>query len=131
MPDLNASWNVDFMAVADSQRPNPLYRQGVTLYGGASFGNAFFDWKNQHGWTDYSVGEIGPRVALTPDQYFRMFDDHRRNGAVYVAPYFMSIFPRRIITSKSELARMDITPENHALGSDAFYAAIVDTVRNR
>jgi len=128
MPELNASWNPDLMAVAGSQKPNALYQPGTTLYGGSTFGRAFFDWKAAEGWKRYAVPEFHPRVELSRDQIVRMFEDHRANGAVSISPYYLSIVPKRMEAIGNEISRTLISPENHALGSDAFYAGIVDTI---
>lgn len=128
MPQLNASWNPDLMAVAGSQKPNALYQPGTTLYGGPTFGRAFFDWKAAEGWKHYAIPEFHPRVALSPDQIVRMFEDHRANGAVSISPYYLSIVPKRLTPPGNEISRTLIAPENHALGSDAFYAGIVETI---
>jgi len=127
-PQLNASWNPDLMAVADSLKPNASYQPGATLYGGAAFGQAFFDWKEAQGWKRYGVGELHPRTALSPDDIARMFEDHRAHGAVYIAPYYFPLVPKRLMLGQSELSRERITPDNHALGSDTFYAGIVETM---
>ena len=49
LPELNPSWDADLMAVNLSQTPNASYHQGVTLYGGATWGQAFFDWEKADG----------------------------------------------------------------------------------
>jgi hypothetical protein len=128
-PELNSSWNPDLMAVEDSMKSNALYQPGVTLYGGAAFGQAFFDWKAAQGWKYYAVGELHPRSDLSPDQIARMFEDHRANGAVYISPYYFTITPKRIKVPGNEIGRTEIDPGNHDLWSDQFYAGIVATIR--
>ena len=131
MPELNSSWNKDLMAVDASQVPNPDYNQGTTLYGGAAWGQAFFDWKNAAGWKDYAVSEMHPRTELTQAQFEAMLDAHRVNGAVFVAPYYLTIVPWAIRKSQTGgLGTMAISPENHQIGSDGFYRAISDIMRN-
>jgi hypothetical protein len=131
-PQLNSSWDSDLMAVDASQVPNASYHQGTTLYGGAAFGQAFFDWKNALGWKEYAVAELHPRFNLPLAGFEKMFEDHRNAGARYVAPYFMSIKPARVRQPLTDgLNRVMITPENHQLGSDIFYEAIADTMQRR
>jgi hypothetical protein len=129
LPELNSSWDADLMAVNASQRPNADYNQGATLYGGAAWGKAFFDWKRAQGWDSYAVAEMHPRFALGLAALEAALDAHRRAGARYIAPYFMSIVPLRERKLQSgELVRMLIDPANHQLGSAAFYRAIADTM---
>jgi hypothetical protein len=132
LPELNSSWDMDLMAVNASQVPNQYYSQGATLYGGTVWGQAFFDWKNAQHWNTYAVSEMHPRFKLSLPRLESMFEAHRQNGARFIAPYFMTIVPWRIRQSQTgDLHGLTISPENHLLGSDAFYQAIVDTMRHR
>jgi hypothetical protein len=132
MPELNSIWNPDLLAVNASQVPNADYNQGATLYGGAAFGQAFFDWKQAHGWTRYAVSETHPRFARTRTELETMLEAHRQAGAVFVAPYFMTTVPQRVRDLQhSKLDDMTIEPKNDHFGSDRFYQAIADTMRNR
>ena len=131
MPELNSSWNADLMAVNASQAPNPDYIQGTTLYGGAAWGQAFFNWKKAHGWTSYAVSELNPRFPLTLDGFEHMLDMHHANGASFVAPYFISVTPSRLRRPFTDgLNRMTIDPSNDQLGSNTFYQALSDTMRH-
>ncbi len=132
LPQLNSSWDADLLAADASQLPNPAYRPGATLYGGATYGQSFFDWKNAEGWTDYGVSEMNPRFNFPVTEFEAMFEAHRRNGARFIAPYFMSITPDRVAPPAGfGLNEFKISPENHRLGSDLFYQAISDTMRHR
>ena len=131
LPELNSSWDADLEAVNASQVPNQAYGQGATLYGGAVWGQAFFDWKDRHGWDTYAVSEMHPRFALPVPALDAMLEAHRLHGARYVAPYFVSITPKRLtLPLTAGLNSFLISPENHQVGSDAFYSAIVDTMHN-
>lgn len=127
-PALYGSWNPDLLAADASKLPDALYNQGTTLYGGAAFGNAFLTMKRQLGWTRYSVNEMHPGVALTPAQYQAMFEMHRMNGAVYVAPYFVSIIPARL-PAVGTLAQFRIAPDNQLDGSDLYWQAIRNAMK--
>jgi hypothetical protein len=132
LPELNSSWNRDLLAVEQSQRPNPIYHQGATLYGGAAYGPAFFDWARAYGWTSYAVSELHPRFNRPVSDNDAMFEDHRAHGARFVAPYFMSITPPRVAPPLGVgLNAMVIDPTNHVLGSDTLYESIVDIMRHR
>ncbi len=58
-----------------------------------------------------------------------MIGRHRKNGAVFVAPYFLSIIPKRINVPPSDLYDYRIMPDNPRYGSDIFYKAISDLMR--
>lgn len=132
-PQLNATWNPDLMAVSASQAPDPLYLPGATLYGGAAFGQAFLRFKQQDGWGQYGVSELHPQFHLSRDRMEAMFEQHRVNGARFVAPYFISILPDRVKPADNDLIRLKISPNNpHAeLGSSALYAAMVDIMHTK
>lgn len=121
-PTLYGGWNRDLLASDASQLPNEAYQPGTTLYGGAAFGDAFLDMKQELGWTRYAVGEMHPIVALTPEQYFAMFEMHRTSGAVYVAPYYMSTL--RSESLSGTLSDFLISPVNQRNASDRYYRAI-------
>jgi hypothetical protein len=69
------------------------------------------------------VGEMHPLVALTPAQYLAMFEQHRTNGAVLVAPFYMSVFPQSR-NPTSNLGQYLIAPYYPDFASDLYYAAI-------
>ena len=122
-PSLDGSWNGDLLAADASKMPDALYNPGTTLYGGAAFGAAFLEMKQQLGWTRYSVSEMHPQVPLAADQYLQMFDMHRLNGAVFVAPYYISMVPARL-SGSSGLDKFRIAPDNPLGGSDLYWKSI-------
>jgi hypothetical protein len=128
---LSSSWNEDLFAVQASQLPDRAYLQGTTLYGGATFGDAFFDWERAQGWGPYAVNEMHPIFGLSVEAMQAMLERHRLAGARFVAPYFMSVKPARIFVPPNELLRRVISPQNHEEGSDHFYAAIVAALRSK
>lgn len=125
-PTLYGGWNRDLLASDASQMPNEAYHPGTTLYGGTAFGDAFLAMKRQLGWTTYAVGEMHPIIALTPAQYFAMFELHRTNGAVYVAPYYMSTL--RSESLSGTLSDFLISPVNLRNASDQYYRAMQDVM---
>ena len=120
-PSLYGGWNRDLLAADASQQQSAAYNQGTTLYGGTAFGDAFLTMKQRLGWEKYSVSEMHPMVPLTSSQYLSMFEMHRTNGAVFVAPYYMSILGK---TSSGGLFDFLISPENKVFASDRYYRAI-------
>lgn len=122
-PNLNGSWNGDLLAVGLSQMLDRKYNNGATLYGGAAFGSAFLDMTRKLGWLRYSVSEMHPMVAMSNKEYLAMFEMHRKNGAVFVSPYYISIMPERLNTS-NDLSSFRIDPSNKTYASDSFWQAI-------
>lgn len=123
-PHLVGSWNGDLLAAESSKRLSSFYNQGTTLYGGAAFGNAFGAMKRNLGWDRYAVSEMHPIVKLDACEYVAMFEMHRRNGAVYVAPYFIDLTPERLIFPGNEHERFRIAPENRRAGSNGYWEGI-------
>jgi hypothetical protein len=120
VPSLYGSWNGELLAVDASLQLNRASNPGVTLYGGSAFGEAFLTMKRQLGWAQYSVGEMHPMVPLTPAEYLAMFELHRTNGAVFVAPYYMSTYT----APTAGLSGFLIDPDNSTYGSNLYYRAI-------
>jgi hypothetical protein len=128
-PSLVGSWNGDLLAADLSKKPSELYSQGTTLYGGAAFGPAFIAMKTALGWDRYAVSEMHPMVPLSSEQYLAMFEMHRTNGAVFVAPYHMNISPARLAGTEDEHNRFRLGPDNSRQGSDGYWQAIKDVMR--
>jgi hypothetical protein len=122
-PSLYGGWNADLLAAETSKELNDAYTQGTTLYGGTAFGEAFLVMKRRLHWTRYSVSEMHPLVALTPPQYLAMFEMHRNNGAVFVAPYYMATIPPTG-NPALDLSRFLIAPDNPTYASNLYYQAI-------
>lgn len=123
-PQLVSGWDADLLAVGGSMRASSHYYPGATLYGGSSFGKAFFDLKHRFGWKTYSVPEMHPLVAMTETDLKAMLEAHRRQGARFVSPYFISLFPWDDAKPRTGLDRLEISPGNPAYGSDAFYTTL-------
>lgn len=126
-PKLYPDYNPEKIAVEASLKANPLYQPGVTAYGGATFGEAFFREKKAYGWRRYGIGEFHPLFKLTPGQYQAMFARHHDAGAAYIAPYYLS---NKIQLGHSALLKRLIAPDNPQQGSSDFYAAIGALMRN-
>ena len=121
-PTLYGSWNSDVLAVEASQHLSPSYTPGTTLYGGAAIGGAFLSMKQRLSWTRYAVNEMHTIVPLSAEAYAQMFDLHRNNGAVFVAPYYMQV-PNRL-PSGGDLNRFLIAPSNPRYGSNLYFNAL-------
>jgi Beta-galactosidase len=127
-PNLYGSWNGDLLATDASMQPDALYSPGATLYGGTAFGSAFLAMKAGLGWQRYSVSEMHPMIRLDGGQYRAMFEMHRANGAVFVAPYYMSMLPSRIPPG-GDLVRFRIAADNPRYGSDLYRQSMIDLMK--
>jgi hypothetical protein len=123
-PSLTGSWNADLLAIEDSAKPNKLYNPGTTLYGGAAFGHAFLRMKKRLGWDHYGVSEMHPITLMSSKAYQAMFEMHRKNGAMFVAPYYAVITPNADLGGEG-LGGFLLSDRNPKAGSAAFYRAIV------
>ncbi len=128
-PSLIGSWNGDLLGADASKLPSDYYNPGTTLYGGTAFGPAFITMKKSFGWNRYSVSEMHPIVKLTREEYLSMFEMHRTNGAVFVAPYFMYIGPTGLLSKTNEHERFRIAADNPRCGSDAYWQAIQEIMK--
>jgi hypothetical protein len=127
-PNLYGAWHGDLVRADAMQQGSAPYGQGVTLYGGTAFGPAIDRMIDRLGWTRYGVSELHPGVPLAPEQYRAMIDQHQRNGATFIAPFYMSVVPKRLLAG-SDLARYQLEPDNPRSGSALFWQAIVDAMQ--
>ncbi len=128
-PRLYTSWNPDLMAVDASLQPDSHYSLGVSLYGGAAFGQKFFQWLKQTPRATYGVTEMHPMIALPVKDLEAMLNEHRLAGARFLAPYYISILPAPMLRFGG-LSNYRIDPENPQYGSAEFYSALRDVMRN-
>jgi hypothetical protein len=128
VPGLYGNWNSDVLAVDASLRNSDSHLPGVSLYGGSAVGGAFTTLKRRLGWARYGVGELHPMMPLGTGGHAAMFELHRTGGAVYVAPYYMSMIPGDV-QGGAGLDRFLIAPGNRRYGSDQFYRAIGEVLR--
>ncbi|MHA6768578.1 beta-galactosidase [Sphingobium ummariense] len=127
-PNLYGSWNSDLIALDEMQRNPAGYTHGVTLYGGTAFGQSIDRMMQRLGWERYAVNELHTIVPLDQVGYQDMFEHHYRNGATFLAPYYMSIVPDRLL-SGSDLDKYLISPKNERCGSNLFWNAISNIMK--
>jgi hypothetical protein len=128
-PSLYGSWNAEVLAVDGSQQPSAAYNPGTTLYGGTAMGSVFLSFKKRLEWNRYAVNEMHPTMPLTDEAYKAMFEMHRDNGAVFVAPYYMNLKVRPF-PYDAALEKFLINPKNTRNGSDAYYRALCAVMAN-
>lgn len=127
-PNLYGTWNSDLIALDAMQRNPARYNHGITLYGGTAFGRPVDTMAQKLGWGRYAVNELHPIVPLDPDGYQDMLEHHYRNGAAFIAPYYMSIVPDRL-QSGSDLDKYLVSPGNSRCGSNLFWDSIVSIMK--
>lgn len=118
----NGSWNPQVTAESDSNLPSQWYQYGATLYGGAAFGDPFFNALRKHGVRRYAVTESNPMSNLGVSGYISFFEKHRRAGAVFVAPYYLSVISDHL--PSGELNYFELKPNNTKKYADQYYAAL-------
>lgn len=117
-------YNEEKIGSASSLKPNPYYNPGVTMYGGCTYGDQFFDYKTSIGWTSFGIGEFNPLVKLSPSEYRTMFLHLNAAGAAYIAPFHMETFSDGTRDEKL------ISRTNLLRGNREFYQAISDLMHN-
>lgn len=127
-PNLYGAWHGDLVRADAMQQGSAPYGQGVTLYGGTAFGPALDRMIARLGWTRYGVSELHTGVPLPPAQYRAMIEQHHRNGATFIAPFYMSVVPDRLLAG-SDLARYQLEPDNERAGSHLLWQSIVDAMQ--
>lgn len=124
-PSLQGSWNEDLISTKSSLLICEDYNPGITLYGGTAYSNAFKKLREDNRWTKYAVVEMHPLTLKNNHEYLNLFNFHLHQGAVYVAPYFLSIVPDEIVRDEYNLSRFEISPNNFQLHSNVFYSSLV------
>lgn len=127
-PGFNSSWNPNWMAVEASLRPNPNYHLGLNLYGASTSSPHFRRWLGQQGIETYGVPEFHPMTALPPEQVVGLLERHRSQGARFIAPYYVSLLPQRMLADTPH-ARFQLQPGRAAYGSGAFLAGLQALMR--
>jgi hypothetical protein len=124
----NGSWNSQVTAESDSNLPSKWYQYGASLYGGAAFGEPFFDDLKRYGIRSYAVTETNPMSNLGVPGYVAFLDKHRRAGAVFVAPYYLSVISDHL--PSGELGFFELRPGNTSKYGDQFYRAIKNIMKS-
>ncbi len=124
-PWLFGSWNPLLFGVGDDFFRKLTVLPGVSLYGGnVSNINVFADIDPARG---YGVPEMHPQIPGGDDFIRRGLAFHRCNGAAFMAPYYFRLAKE---LDWDRYGKMSIAPNNPAWGSDAYYRALADFVKN-
>jgi hypothetical protein len=124
VPRVNSSWNPQFFAVDASLNSGLPWKPGFNAYGGAAGGPWMERFIREHGITDYGVPEFHPQQWKRADAARRALALHRRLGARFVSPYYLSVISDREEKTGATLNRLEIRANNTLDGSDQLYRAI-------
>ena len=138
-PHPNPSWDSTKFAVNASLTQESDLRLGVSLYGEASYGSSFFNWKHKH-WPAqnrllphqtkiYGITEFHPLRGMDQAELQSVFDAHSQQGA-----QFLSFF----LEGRGPVTRSKVTTEptipylgeaNTQNGSDQLYRSLQTIMR--
>ena len=124
VPRVNSSWNPQFFAADASLKAGLPWKPGFNAYGGAAGGSWMERFIREHGIADYGLPEFHPQQWKRPDAARRALALHRRLGARFVSPYYLSVISDRNEKTGATLNRLEIRPNNLLDGSDQLYRAI-------
>lgn len=122
-PAFKASWNEQLFAVEASLAASSHYAPGVNLYGGITYGDAFFDWLDAQGHRHYGVPEMHPMTPQDPELLVEALYRHHASGAVFIAPYFVSLIEDHYGHDPAH-DQFRVAPDNPAYGSDYYFEAL-------
>jgi hypothetical protein len=126
---VNSSWNPHYFAVDASLAAGHPWKTGFNTYGGAAGGAWVERFVRDQRMVAYGVPEFHPQQWKQPQAAARALALHRRLGARFVSPYYMSIVAERDAPPTSAVKRLEIRANNTLDGSDQLYRAIREAAR--
>lgn len=84
-PYANPSWDAEKYAVDASLTRAGDLRLGISLYGEATYGESFFEWKRLHHQAAYGITEFHPLRAMNSAELTLALDRHHDNGAQFLS----------------------------------------------
>lgn len=84
-PYPNPSWDWGKFAVDESLRARAGRGLGVSLYGEASYGNSFLNWKTAQSIDRYGITEFHPLRAMSAPELNQAMERHKDNGAQFLS----------------------------------------------
>jgi len=131
--EVNSSWNHQLMASADTLDAAAPWKPGLNLYGGAVNSYWLRRWMRQRGVpSGYGVPEFHPQQWKHSGIHLAALQAHYAAGARFIAPYYLPTSDVRFKDQRKtgdEVNRMELAPDNPKDGSDQFYRAITEFVR--
>jgi hypothetical protein len=129
VPRVNSSWNPQFFAVDASLDGKLPWKTGFNVYGGATGGGWVERFVKDAGLRDYGLPEFHPQQWKRPDAAARALALHRRLGARFISPYYLSVVADREAPPTAAVKRLEIRANNPLDGSDQLYRAIREAAR--
>lgn len=121
---VNSSWNPHLFATDGSVGSGLPWKQGFNTYGGAAGGDWVRQFVQEGRIAGYGVPEFHPQQWKRPGVALQALQLHRRLGARFVSPYYLSIASDRAATAGQAVKALEIRPNNRLEGSDMLYQAI-------
>lgn len=126
---VNSTWNPQYFAVDASLDASRPWKTGFNAYGGATGGAWTERFVREQRLQDYGVPEFHPQQWKKPDAASRALALHRRLGARFVSPYYLSLVSDQEAKDQNAVKRLEIRPNNPMDGSDQLYRAIREAAR--
>ena len=123
-PYPNPSWAHDKYAVDASLRASGRLHLGISLYGEASYGDSFFEWKLQSHRGDYGVTEFHPLRGMDSTEFEATLARHRNSGARFISFFTEArgVRPSGVINKGSTIPYF--SPGNPQYNSDRLYRSL-------
>jgi hypothetical protein len=119
LPFINPGWDRHRFAAERSLQPFGQTRNGISLYGDATYGRNFGEWFKTSRLAAYGVTEFHPLKPMPPEEVQTMFESHRQRGADFVS-FFME--PRGLIAGSGVgLNQFSFDPHIPNYSSDVLY----------
>ena len=127
VPFANPGWDAQKFAIQASLQPQGALRLGVSLYGDATYGEAFSRWLARSGHRTYGVTEFHPLKALDAPELQGVLARHAAQGAAFVSFFLEPRWQGRRVERGHNPFSFD--PENPRFGSDQLYQAARDSLQ--
>ena len=129
VPFANPGWDANKFAIQASLQPQGSLRLGVSLYGNATYGDAFSRWLHRSGHRVYGVTEFHPLKALDAPELQKVLARHAAQGAAFVSFFLEPRWQGVRVERAHNLFSFD--PENAQFGSDRLYQAAQQSLQSR
>jgi hypothetical protein len=128
LPFVNPGWDRHRFAAERSLQPFGQTRNGISLYGDATYGRNFGEWFKTSRLAAYGVTEFHPLKPMPPAEVRTMLESHRKRGADFVS-FFME--PRGLTTGRGVgLNQFSFDPQIPNHGSEVLYHSTREVINS-